>query len=40
MIKFTVNDETVEMDAPPQTPLLWVLRERLKLTGRHPTAKV
>ena len=33
MIKFTVNDETVEMDAPPQTPLLWVLRERLKLTG-------
>ncbi|WP_436499008.1 (2Fe-2S)-binding protein [Actinokineospora sp. HUAS TT18] len=31
--KFTVNGEPVSVDAPADTPLLWVLRERLGLTG-------
>jgi isoquinoline 1-oxidoreductase subunit alpha len=31
--KFTVNGKDASTDAPPQTPLLWVLREGLKLTG-------
>lgn len=31
--RFTVNAKTVSSDAPPDTPLLWVLREELKLTG-------
>jgi isoquinoline 1-oxidoreductase subunit alpha len=31
--KFTVNGKEASTDAPPQTPLLWVLREGLKLTG-------
>lgn len=30
---FTLNDESVSTDAPPETPLLWVIREELKLTG-------
>jgi isoquinoline 1-oxidoreductase subunit alpha len=30
---FTVNGKTASTDAPPNTPLLWVLREGLKLTG-------
>ena len=29
----TVNDRPVSTAAPPQTPLLWVLREELGLTG-------
>ena len=29
----TVNDQPVSTTAPPQTPLLWVLREELGLTG-------
>jgi isoquinoline 1-oxidoreductase alpha subunit len=33
MTKFTVNGKEASTDAPPQTPLLWVLREGLKLTG-------
>jgi len=32
-ISFVVNGETARSDAPPQTPLLWVIREQLKLTG-------
>jgi len=32
-ISFTLNDESVSTDAPPETPLLWVIREGLKLTG-------
>jgi len=32
-VKFTVNTRTFTSDAPPQTPLLWVIREQLKLTG-------
>src|SRR6187431_3125930 len=30
---FTVNGKAVSVDAPPDTPLLWVVREGLKLTG-------
>jgi len=33
MIRFTVNGKKVEVDAVPSTPLLWVLREDLQLTG-------
>ena len=32
-ISFRLNDESVSTDAPPETPLLWVIREGLKLTG-------
>ena len=32
-IRFTVNAKPAASDAPPQTPLLWVIREDLKLTG-------
>jgi isoquinoline 1-oxidoreductase subunit alpha len=30
---FTVNGRAESTDAPPSTPLLWVIREGLKLTG-------
>jgi isoquinoline 1-oxidoreductase alpha subunit len=30
---FTVNGRAATSDAPPQTPLLWVIREQLQLTG-------
>lgn len=33
MIQLTVNNEKVSIDAPPDTPLLWALREKLNLTG-------
>ena len=33
MLTLSVNGTTHEVDADPQTPLLWVLREKLKLTG-------
>src|SRR5258706_8783555 len=33
MIRFTVNGFPQSTDAPADTPLLWVLREGLKLTG-------
>jgi aerobic-type carbon monoxide dehydrogenase small subunit (CoxS/CutS family) len=29
----TVNGKTQQVDADPETPLLWVLREKLRLTG-------
>ena len=32
-IDFIVNGKAASTDAPPATPLLWVLREGLKLTG-------
>jgi isoquinoline 1-oxidoreductase alpha subunit len=32
-VKFTVNTRAFSSDAPPQTPLLWVIREEIKLTG-------
>ena len=31
--QFTVNGSAVSVDAPADTPLLWVIREELKLTG-------
>lgn len=30
---FTLNGETATVEAPPDMPLLWVLREKLQLTG-------
>jgi isoquinoline 1-oxidoreductase alpha subunit len=32
-IRFTVNAKDMISNAPPRTPLLWVIREELKLTG-------
>lgn len=33
MTQFKINGKTVNVDAQPDTPLLWVIREHLKLTG-------
>ncbi|NIB43396.1 (2Fe-2S)-binding protein [Pseudomaricurvus alkylphenolicus] len=33
MIRLTVNDKEYSLDVEPDTPLLWVLREQLSLTG-------
>ena len=33
MITFTVNGKKLTVDVPPDTPLLWVIREELQLTG-------
>jgi len=33
MINFAVNGKPVEIDVEPDTPLLWVLRDHLGLTG-------
>ena len=33
MISFRVNDQTVQFADAPDTPLLWVLRDHLQLTG-------
>jgi len=33
MMKLTVNGRELETDATPDTPLLWVLRDNLGLTG-------
>jgi isoquinoline 1-oxidoreductase alpha subunit len=33
MVALTVNGQRHEIDAAPDTPLLWILREHLKLTG-------
>jgi isoquinoline 1-oxidoreductase alpha subunit len=33
MLSFTVNGQDVQVDAEPDTPLLWVLRDYLNLTG-------
>ena len=33
MIAFTLNGSDVSLDADPQTPLLWALRDNLRLTG-------
>jgi isoquinoline 1-oxidoreductase subunit alpha len=32
-MKFTLNDKPTEIDADPQMPLLWLLRDELNLTG-------
>ena len=33
MISLTINGKAAEVDADPSTPLLWVLRDHLHLTG-------
>jgi isoquinoline 1-oxidoreductase subunit alpha len=33
LISFTVNGKAVSVADPPSTPLLWVIRDSLKLTG-------
>ncbi len=33
MITLTINGQTTQVDADPDTPLLWVLRDTLHLTG-------
>jgi aerobic-type carbon monoxide dehydrogenase small subunit (CoxS/CutS family) len=33
MARFTLNGKSVSVDVPPDTPLLWVLRDALRLTG-------
>lgn len=33
MIQLKINGETHDLDVPPEMPLLWVLRDRLNLTG-------
>ena len=33
MVSFTVNDKRVSVDADPKTPLLWVIRDHIGLTG-------
>jgi isoquinoline 1-oxidoreductase subunit alpha len=33
MLKITVNDKPIEVEADPQMPLLWLLRDQLNLTG-------
>jgi isoquinoline 1-oxidoreductase alpha subunit len=33
MLKLTVNGVSHEVDADPETPLLWVLRDHLDKTG-------
>src|SRR5215211_7186567 len=33
VIEFSVNGKGAAVDVPRETPLLWVLREQLKLTG-------
>jgi hypothetical protein len=35
-ISFTVNGKRETVDVTPDTPLLWVLRENLGLTGTNP----
>jgi isoquinoline 1-oxidoreductase alpha subunit len=33
MISFKINGKTAEVDVDPNTPLLWVIRDHLHLTG-------
>ena len=33
MVKMQVNGKAVELDIDPATPILWAVREQLKLTG-------
>ncbi|MCJ8142191.1 (2Fe-2S)-binding protein [Ancylobacter sp. A5.8] len=33
MTAFTINGRTVDVAAEPDTPLLWIIRDQLKLTG-------
>ena len=34
-IAFTINNKPASVDVEPDTPLLWVVREHLKLTGKR-----
>ena len=33
MLKLTINDAVREVDADPEMPLLWLIRDRLDMTG-------
>jgi isoquinoline 1-oxidoreductase alpha subunit len=33
MVSFTVNDTRISVDADPKTPLLWIIRDHVGLTG-------
>ncbi|MEA2953561.1 MAG: isoquinoline 1-oxidoreductase subunit alpha [Alphaproteobacteria bacterium] len=33
MVSFTLNNKPVSIDAPPETPLLWIIRDHVGLTG-------
>jgi len=33
MLRLTINSQTHNVDAEPETPLLWVIREQIGLTG-------
>lgn len=33
MAKLTINGKTIDVDAAPDTPLLWAIREQIGLTG-------
>jgi len=33
MVSFTLNNKRVSVDASPSTPLLWVIRDHVELTG-------
>ena len=33
MVTLLINGKSYRVDAPPETPLLWIIRERLRLTG-------
>jgi isoquinoline 1-oxidoreductase alpha subunit len=33
MVSFTLNEKPVSVDAKPSTPLLWVIRDQIGLTG-------
>jgi aerobic-type carbon monoxide dehydrogenase small subunit (CoxS/CutS family) len=33
MVTFRVNGKSVSVDVPPDTPLLWILRDNLRLPG-------
>ena len=33
MVKFTLNEKSVEVDVDPNTPLLWVIRDTLGMMG-------
>jgi isoquinoline 1-oxidoreductase alpha subunit len=33
MVRLTINGKSHEVDVDPSTPLLWVIREQIGLTG-------
>ena len=40
MITLNINTKTARVNAEPDTPLLWVLRDTVKLTGTKPDKKL